>query len=226
MRARMFTLIAALVVVAPATVSAQANNCPTGSAAATATQDACQKAIDLFQYMAPQIGTVIAGGNATLGQGGTLGGFATVPFPHPKISIGLRANVLAGSIPDLEAVTLSPTGRQSDVIPVEDQILAGPAADLAIGVFKGLPLGLTNVGGIDVLVSALYLPEFDKQNVSLELPDGGLKLGWGARIGLLQESLLVPGVSFTWMTRDLPEANLTATAGTGASGCNDRIRSA
>jgi hypothetical protein len=196
-------MVAAALAATPLALSAQATPCAGG-----VTQDACQKAVDLFQYMAPQVGTVIAGGNATLGQGGTLGGFATFPFPHPKISVGFRVNALAGSLPNLDNLTISPTGAQSSTIPVENQIIPGPAADVAIGVFKGLPLGLTNVGGVDVLLSALYLPEFDGEGVALELPDGGIKLGWGARVGLLQESLAVPGISFTWLKRGLPTANL------------------
>ena len=206
----MFIGMAALAL-APAVASAQAGACPSGTFQQQTTQDACQKAIDLFQYMAPQIGTVIAGGNATLGQGGTLGGFSVFPFPHPKISVGFRVNALQGSLPDIEQVSPVLGGRQSSTIPVNDQIIPGPAADLAIGLFKGLPLGLTNFGGIDILVSALYLPEFDNSNVSLDLPDGGLKLGYGARLGLLQESLVIPGVSFTWLKRDLPKANLFGT---------------
>ncbi len=202
MRSRMYVVLAALAA-APATLSAQSNGC-----AANTTQDACQKAVDLFQYMAPQIGTVIAGGNATLGQGGTLGGLAMFPFPHPKFSIGIRMNALQGSLPDLQQVSPAIGNRQSSTIPVNDQVIPGPAADLAIGLFKGLPLGLTNFGGVDLLLSALYLPEFDKSNVSLEFPDGGLKIGYGARIGLLQESIVIPGVSFTWLKRDLPKANI------------------
>ena len=42
-------------------------------------QSACrtpaQQAVDVFQFMAPQLGLALAGGNATLGQGGALGGF-------------------------------------------------------------------------------------------------------------------------------------------------------
>ena len=212
MRSRMYLVLAAIAAV-PATMSAQANSCAAGT-----TQDACQKAVDLFQYMAPQLGTVIAGGNATLGQGGTLGGFATFPFPHPKFSIGIRMNALQGSLPDLESseATPVPGDRVSSTIPVKDQVIPGPSADLAIGLFKGLPLGLTNFGGIDLLLSAMYLPEFEQSDVSLELPDGGLKIGYGARVGLLQESLVIPGVSFTWLKRDLPKANLTGT--TAAAG--------
>src|SRR5215212_2514924 len=56
-----------------------------------AAQDACQKAIDLFNYMAPQLGISITGGNATLGKGGTLGGLG-------HFSLGLRLNVVQGSI--------------------------------------------------------------------------------------------------------------------------------
>src|SRR5688572_32344074 len=117
MRSRMYLALAAMAAV-PATLSAQANSC-----ANTVTQDACQKAVDLFQYMAPQLGTVIAGGNATLGQGGTLGGFATFPFPHPKFSIGFRVNALQGSLPDDEnaAATPVPGDRVSSTIPVKDQ---------------------------------------------------------------------------------------------------------
>ena len=214
MRSRMYVALAALAL-APATVSAQSGACP-----ADPTQDACQKAVDLFQYMAPQIGTVIAGGNATLGQGGTLGGLSMFPFPHPKISIGLRVNALQGSLPDLEQVSPVIGNRESSTIPVNDQVLPGPAADVAIGLFKGLPLGLTNFGGIDLLLSALYLPEFDRSNVSLDLPDGGLKLGYGARVGLLQESIVIPGISFTWLKRDLPKANLSGTTQNSVAGAD------
>jgi hypothetical protein len=205
-------LVLAAIAAMPATLSAQANSCASGT-----TQDACQKAVDLFQYMAPQLGTVIAGGNATLGQGGTLGGLSMFPFPHPKFSIGFRVNALQGSLPDVESAQATPVpgAAQNSMIPVKDQIIPAPAADVAIGIFKGLPLGLTNVGGVDLLLSAMYIPEFDRSNVSLELPDGGLKIGYGARVGLLQESLLIPGVSFTWLKRDLPKANLSGTTAAG-----------
>ena len=217
MRSRMYVALAALAA-APASLAAQSGACAPGT-----TQDACQKAVDLFHYMAPQIGTVIAGGNATLGQGGTLGGLAMFPFPHPKISIGLRVNALQGSLPDLERVSPVIGDRQSSTIPVNDQVIPGPAADIAIGLFKGLPLGLTNFGGVDVLLSAIYLPEFDESNVSLELPDGGLKLGYGARIGLLQESLVIPGISFTWLKRDLPKANLSGSTQNALTGADLRV---
>ena len=169
-----------------------------------ASQDACQKAIDLFKYMAPQLGTSITGGNATLGQGSSLGGLG-------HFSLGFRVNALQGSLPQVQNVTPSVNGAVSTQFDTKTQLIPMPTADLAIGIFKGLPLAITNVGGVDLLVSAAYLPEFDGSGVSVKVPNGSLKLGYGARVGILQESLLVPGVSVSYLRRDLPTVNIAAT---------------
>src|SRR5689334_2116517 len=106
----------AIVGLAATSVSAQGidtQRCPPGTVSGLgvpdqqrASQDACQKAIDLFQYMAPQLGTLIAGGNPTLGQGGTLGGLG-------HFSAGLRVNVLQGSLPQVQDVSPAVTGATS-----------------------------------------------------------------------------------------------------------------
>lgn len=171
-----------------------------------ASQDACQKAIDLFQYLAPQLGTMIAGGNPTLGQGGNLGGLG-------HFSAGIRVNVLQGSLPQVEDVTPSVNGATSTQFETKSQYLPMPTADLGIGIFKGIPLALTNVGGVDLLVSASYVPEFDNSGVSVKVPNGSLKLGYGARVGILQESLLVPGVAVSYLVRDLPTLNIAGNSG-------------
>ena len=182
--------------------------CPPGTVnqfgvpdAQKASQDACQKAIDLFQYLAPQLGTMIAGGNPTLGQGGTLGGLG-------HFSAGLRVNVLQGTLPQIDNLTVSTSGAQQDRFDTKDQFLPMPTADLAIGIFKGVPLPLTNVGGVDLLVSASYVPEFDNSGVSVKVPNGSLKLGYGARVGIIQESLLTPGIAVSYLVRDLPTLNI------------------
>lgn len=205
----------AAIALAATSVSAQVDtqHCPPGTVSglgvpdqARATQDACQKAIDLFRYMAPQLGTSITGGNATLGQGSSLGGLG-------HFSVGLRVNAVQGSLPQIQNITPAVTGAQSTQIDTKTQIIPMPTADLAIGIFKGIPLALTNVGGVDLLVSAAYLPEFDGSGVSVKVPDGSLKIGYGARVGILQESLLVPGISVSYLRRDLPTVNIAATSG-------------
>lgn len=207
-----------LALLAAAEVQAQdgADLCPAGTSAtdpATLTQDACQMAVDVFDVMAPQLGLALAGGNATLGQGGTLGG-------PGHFSIGLRGNVFNGDLPQVESFpTPSATGRQqrtgSLALPSKSQIVGLPTADAAIGIFRGVPLGLTNVAGIDLLVSATYVPDIGNAGDEVEVkPSRNLQLGYGVRIGLLEESLVVPGVSFTYLRRDLPKTSITGNAST------------
>ena len=206
-------------IAAPAAAQSTAVPCPiTGTTAEQArrraTQDACQQAVDLFQYMVPQLGVAITGGNATLGQGGALGGFG-------HFSVGLRANVLQGNVPQVDRVTVATTGRQQRTnYPTKDQFLGLPTVDAAIGVFKGVPLGLTNVGGVDLLVSAAYVPKYEADEVTVD-PDTPLKLGYGVRIGAIQESLLLPGVSFTYLRRDLPKTTITGNANGASMTVND-----
>jgi hypothetical protein len=99
--------------------------------------------------------------------------------------------------------------------PTTNQFLGLPAVDASIGLFKGLPLGLTNVGGVDLLLSASYVPKVNADNVTVD-PDSPLKIGYGVRVGAIQESLLLPGVSFTFLKRDLPKTTITGTE-SGAS---------
>ena len=205
-----------LIAAAGAGAQASASACPAGSSAtdpARLTQDACQMGVDVFQVMAPQLGLALAGGNATLGQGGTLGG-------PGHFSIGIRANVFKGDLPQVQDFpNPATTGRQqrtgAQALPSESQILGLPTADLALGVFRGVPLGLTNVGGIDLLVSATYVPTIGDEGEDVRIePDRNLQLGYGVRIGLLQESLVVPGVAFTYLKRDLPKTNISGVAST------------
>lgn len=162
------------------------------------TQDLCQKAIDLFRYTGPQLGTLIAGGNATLGQGGTLGGF-------PHFRAGLRVNVMRVSLPEVDAHVPTDAGARSDEYPTDGRLVPMPQVDAALGILRGFPLGITNVGGLDLLLSMSYLPSFSQDDFELS---GSTKIGVGVRVGILQESLLVPGLAFTYLRRDLP-----ATAG-------------
>ena len=173
-----------------------------------ATSDACQQAVDLFRYMAPQLGVSLTGGNPILGQGGTVGGLGRFKFD-------VRVNGLFGSVPQVQNTPpqLGPY-RQSNFT-TKSRILGLPAAAAEIGVFKGLSLGLTNVGSVDALVTGTYVPNVSSNGVELSTTGSNFKLGYGARVGLIQESLLLPGVSVTWMRRDLPTLNVTGTVNTG-----------
>lgn len=180
--------------------------------------DACQQAVDFFQYMAPQLGTAMTGGNATLAQGGSLGGprFGLMP----RFALGVRVNAVQGNAADFSpalVITTNPNQPPPAArrLLSEPAVVPMPAVDLAVGVFKGIPLALSNVGGVDLLLSALYVPNYKGDEFSIT-PDNNLSIGYGIRIGLLQESLLVPGVGFSYLTRKTPKTTL-AVSQTGSS---------
>ena len=180
-------------------------------------QDACQKALDLLNYMTPQLGTLIAGGNATIGQGGTLGGLG-------HFALSVRANAMRASLPDIDAAGVNYGAAQRSDYVTEAQWAALPVVDAAFGVFKGIALPLTNVLGVDFLVNVSYLPELEHHPLSLTTPEGSFKFGYGARVGILQESLVVPGISLTYMKRDLPRTTLIASWEGGALANADTAR--
>jgi len=180
-----------------------AQNSVNPQCSAVITQDACQKALDVFQYVAPQLGTVIAGGNATLGVGGTLGGLG-------HIYVSARANLVSSNLPRVDQVTPSTSGAHSDDYPTQSQFAGIPQADVAVGVFRGFPLGVTNVGGIDLLGSVSYLPSINASGLRLTTPNGSVKFGGGVRVGIVQESIVFPGISVTYLRRGLPTVDLLA----------------
>src|SRR5262245_528095 len=104
--------------------------CPGTSLATIATQDACQKAVDIFAFMTPQLGAGLVGGIATLGVAGTLGG-------PGHFSIGIRGNAMQGRVPQVGDVDPTITGAQRSSYEVEDQIVGLPAVEGAVGLFKG-----------------------------------------------------------------------------------------
>jgi len=173
--------------------------------AAAQGSDGCQKAVDLYQYLNSQLGTLVAGGNATLGQGGTLGGLG-------HFSIGARVNLLNASIPDVQGVNVSSTAPQASGYTTTGKTLLLPEVDGALGLFRGFPIGLTYIGGVDLLGSASYLPAMDQTGVRIGHPTGAIRFGYGIRLGVLQETYLTPGISVTYQERSLPMTTLVATA--------------
>lgn len=194
--------VALLITIGPGRAAGQAALNPGCRSAALLFQDACQKTVDIFDYLAPQLSTAIAGGNANLGQADALGGLG-------HFSIGVRGNAVDGDIPKANDVTLSTTGAVADTFPVTRVPVPMVAADAGIGLFKGLPLGLTHVFGVDALLSALYVPDYSGNSVSVK-PNTPLKLGFGGRLGLVSEHGVIPALSFTYLERALPVTTIAA----------------
>ena len=186
-----------------APVLAQTSTCASGS-----TQDVCQKAVDMLNFMTPQLSTALASGNPTLGQGGALGGLG-------HFSIDLRGSAVNGSLPQLKGVGLSPFGAQKSTFTSKNQLIPMVSMDAGIGLWRGLSLGVTHVGGVDALVTMTYLPNVSNggssDQANFKVDGSSEKFGYGLRLGLLEESVVTPGVSFAWVERDLPAVTASAT---------------
>lgn len=167
-------------------------------------QDACQKAIDLFKYMAPQLGVVLAGGNPTQGFGGTLGGLG-------HFSFGVRGNGLQASLPEVDRVVPNTRGAQISTYTLDTKPVGFVTADLAVGLFKGM--ATSGFGALDAVVSAAYIPEYDGVSVDVTVPSGAVKLGFGAKVGILKETAVRPGLSVSFLERNLPKVTITGVSG-------------
>lgn len=195
-------------------VSAFAVASVAGQAAAQCTsapivaRQACYASQDLVNYMTPQLSTAIAGGSPTLAQSGALGGLG-------RFALTLRGTgVMDGAFPNIGDVPFKTDGTKQNYT-TKDQVIPGAAVDASIGIWEGMNLGATHVGGIDALVSALYIPDVtgSGNDFSIKAKDGNLKLGYGLRVGILDESIVTPGVYVSYLQRDLPTVTLSGNSG-------------
>jgi len=213
MKSRMFSAAILVASLAGSSISAQEidSQCPPGTSNSAGepdntkvAQDACQKAIDLFKYMAPQLGAVLAGGNPTQGVSGTLGGLG-------HFSFGIRGNGLRGSLPKVDLETPNTRGAQVSMYEIETKPVGFVTADLALGIFKGM--ASSGFGAIDAIVSASYIPEYNSPSVKVTVPSGAFKLGFGAKVGILKETAVRPGISVSFLERELPKVTITGISG-------------
>jgi hypothetical protein len=208
MRFSSFVAMASLV--AASTAAAQGGGAPATASCTGAAGDVCHQAVDFFRYMAPQLGTAITGGNTTIGQGGALGGLRFGFMP--RFVVSARVNAVMGNVPKFTPTPGTPAAR---ALTTGKSIVPMPAVDVALGVFKGIPLGVTNVGGVDLLASVSYLPKIDTDEMTIT-PEASTSIGYGLRIGLLQESLVAPGVGFSFLARSLPVTDLSTSSGSSS----------
>lgn len=200
---RSFVAAATLLTLA---VSAPAVHAQATCSNPTQTGDACAVASDMFRYMAPQLGTAIAGGSHTLGIGTNLGGF-------PHFAIALRANAVQGHLPNIDNVNVGPAGAARDFT-VEESYVPMATVDFALGLTKGFNVGVTRMGGIDIIGGITYVPEIEEDDVSL-IPEKSIAVGLGARVGILQQSALLPGIAVSYMQRNLPTLDFGGAADDG-----------
>lgn len=167
--------------------------------------DACQKINDLYQFLAPQIGVSLSGGNIMLGESGSLG-------TPGKSSLVIRLTAVDGFVPS-NSVNLSASGNAvSSDFGAQRAPIPVPSLDAAVSIFQGMAMGLTNVGGLDILVGLTYVPDVNKDRVSIKTDGRSFATSYGVRLGVLQESAAIPGLSVSYRKRKLPTSSFGYTS--------------
>jgi hypothetical protein len=186
-------LLAGLLLVAIASPAlAQNSEC---SAYVSNTRRVCDAAVDGTRAFHPLAGVLVSGGNPTIGSAGTLGGLG-------HLSLSLRANAVELVLPDVGYTGSSTT------VPAGQKILApAPLLEGALGLYKGAGNGLL---AVDFLGSAQLLPTNQIDNLTVEagarrIGEIAVGLGYGARIGILNEMGPLPALSFSVMRRNIPQ---------------------
>jgi len=197
-----------LLAVATAPLAAQRPDaaCSSVSSAALA---ACETAVDIFRLLAPQVGTAVTAGNATLGEAGTLGGLG-------HLTIEIRGNVVRGTVPVLSGTAFNGGSGAPVSIPTQTAPIPSAFLDGGLGLYRGLHVGLLHVLSVDALGSAFYAPNYTGNGIAIR-PGRALAFGYGGRVGLFDETRASPAISVTFMERNLPPTLIVGVDGEGDS---------
>jgi hypothetical protein len=156
-------------------------------------QDECAIVAQAVDAAQPQLGILMAGGNPILGTAST-GGVRLGLIP--RVSFTGRVNVVGARLPDIRELE----GGEADQFAVPAPAVG---ANVSIGLTQGFSLApmIGGFGALDLLGSVSVLP------LSLldDFGDNAFSWGAGARVGLIRESFVTPGVSVSVMYRDLGE---------------------
>lgn len=188
--------LAAAAVLAAAPLAAQNNiNTVCGGVPAQA-QDECAIVAQAVDAAQPQLGILMAGGNPILGTAST-GGVRLGLIP--RVSVTGRVNVVGARLPDI---------RELEGSDVDEFTLPAPAigANVSLGLTQGFSVAplIGGFGAIDLLGSVSILP---LSVVGDDFGENAFSWGAGARVGLIRESFVTPGVSVSLMYRDLGEVS-------------------
>lgn len=158
--------------------------------------DAGSKAYDIGTFLAAQRSDDVATGNTLLGQGGALGRWGAV-------SVSLRARRTSRAIPLTGGIHPQVNGAASSDFSTESAGAFAIGADAAIGLSRGWRAGGTRIGALDVIGSLSHVAGYRATAINAT-SDGNFVPGIGIRVGVLQESASLPGVSLSVHVRWLP----------------------
>lgn len=148
----------------------------------------CRDAAISLELLQPEFGLALASGNPVLGTASPIPGrFRFLPRFH----IGGRVSFAPVTVPNTLDFSSGNAGSGGRL----DFTLFAPQVDLSVGIFEGAQLGSTLDGfaSIELLASLTAVVTPAGEGFQNDATGYGL----GARVGLLRESFIAPGISFS-----------------------------
>lgn len=168
----------------------------------------CGQVVNALTAVQPTIGIGFTAGNHVLGTATTIGrrlGFV------PRISVTARANAALADVPNLLEDFDATIQGDGELPAMETSGVPFGAfqGDVAVGLFNGFSAGpLGGLGAVDLLGSVSFIPAIDKTGLTEDIVNWGL----GARVGILKQGLVMPGVSVSGMYRNMGEVSFGSLA--------------
>ncbi|HUG41024.1 MAG TPA: hypothetical protein VMM12_11080 [Longimicrobiales bacterium] len=163
----------------------------------------CGQVVAALTNVQPTIGIGFTGGNPVLGTATTIGRRLGL---FPRISVTARGNLALADVPDLLNGFDATIGSSGQLPPMETNMVPFGAlqGDVALGLFNGMSAGpLGGFGAIDLLGSISMIPAVEQTGMA----DPIINWGAGARIGILKQGLVLPGISVSGMYRNMAEVS-------------------
>lgn len=160
----------------------------------------CGQVVHSLANVQPTFGIAFSGGAHTLGTASTIGRRLGL---IPRVSVTARVNGAFADLPDLLDgfdATLDNEGQLPAMgtgrVPV-----ASLQGDVVVGLFNGFSFGPVagGLGAVDLLGSLSYVPAVNDIGLTEEIINAGI----GARVGILKQGLVMPGISVSGMYRTM-----------------------
>jgi hypothetical protein len=160
----------------------------------------CGQVVQGMSAVQPTVGIAFSGGAHTLGTATTIGRRLGL---FPRVSATVRVNAALADVPDLldgYAPTFGDDDRLQPMGTVRLPALA-VQGDVVLGLFNGFSVapGIGGLGAVDLLGSVSLVPAVS----AIGLTESIVNVGAGARVGILRQGLVLPGVSVSGMYRTM-----------------------
>lgn len=160
----------------------------------------CGQVVNSLSNVQPTVGIAFSGGAHTLGTATTIGRRLGL---LPRISVTARVNGAFADVPDL-LDGFEPTLGDGGEVPAMGTGVApviSVQGDAVVGLFNGFSFGPAagGLGAVDLLASVSLVPRVETIGLAEEIVTAGV----GARVGILKQGLVMPGISVSGMYRSM-----------------------